>query len=150
MKHIQRRSSILLALALLGGLLIGAAATRAAPALQTALTPVAYLPIISGGRSGPTLGGCPVFPADNIWNARIDSLPADPHSSQYINSAGLGASTGMHPDFGSGVWPEGSNSPIGIPFVVVPAGQALVDIHYTDYGDESDPRPLPRPPKPPH
>jgi len=145
MKHIQRRSSILLALALLGGLLIGAAATRAAPALQTALTPVAYLPIISGGRSGPTLGGCPVFPADNIWNTRVDSLPADPDSSQYINSAGLGASTGMHPDFGSGVWPEGSNSPIGIPFVVVPAGQTPVNIIYDPYGDESDPGPFPVP-----
>lgn len=145
MKHIQRKSSILLVLALLGGLLIGTAATRAAPALQTALTPVAYLPIISGGRSGPTLGGCPVFPADNIWNTRVDSLPADPHSSQYINSAGLGASRGMHPDFGSGVWPEGSNSPIGIPFVVVPAGQPKVTIHYTAYGGESDPGPFPVP-----
>ena len=31
---------------------------------------------------GPMLGGCPVLPADNIWNTRIDSLPVSPMSGQ--------------------------------------------------------------------
>ena len=92
---------------------------------------------------GPTLAGCPVFPADNIWNARVDALPLDPSSAAYI--ATIGADTGLHPDFGSGAWDGG---PIGIPFVVVPGSQPLAPITF-DYGDESDPGPYPIPPDPP-
>ena len=46
------------------------------------------------------LAGCPMFPPDNVWNTRVDSLPVDTRSSAYINSIGL--NTGLHPDFGSG------------------------------------------------
>lgn len=88
----------------------------------------------------PTLGGCNVFPADNIWNTPVDNMPLDPHSTQYI--AALGPATGLHPDFGAGEWEGG---PIGIPYVVAPPGQAKVAIHYTAYGDESDPGPFPIP-----
>jgi len=86
---------------------------------------------------------CSVFPADNIWNARVDGLPVDANSAAYIST--LGASGTLHADFGSGVWPPGSNSPIGIPFVEVDDTQADVTIHYTAYGDESDPGPFPVP-----
>jgi hypothetical protein len=86
---------------------------------------------------------CPTFPADNIWNRRIDDLPVDAGSGQYI--ASLGATATLHADFGSGVWPPGSNSPIGIPVVKVPSGQPNVSIIYTDFGDESDPGPFPIP-----
>jgi hypothetical protein len=86
---------------------------------------------------------CTIFPADNIWNQRIDDLPVDAHSGAYI--ATIGASATLHADFGSGVWPPGSNSPIGIPYVEVSSGQADVAIHYTAYGDESDPGPWPVP-----
>jgi hypothetical protein len=51
----------------------------------------------------------------------------------------------MHPDFGSGVWPPGSNSPVGIPYIDVPAGTPAVTITYTAYGNESDPGPFPIP-----
>lgn len=91
----------------------------------------------------PVEEGCPILPSDNIWNTRIDGLPVHSRSAQYISSIGLG--TTLHPDFGSGVWPEGSTSPIGIPLVEVPADQPAVDIIYTDYGDESDPGPFPIP-----
>ena len=90
---------------------------------------------------------CSVFPADNIWNARVDELPVDPNSAAYI--ATIGADSTLHADFGSGVWPPGSNSPIGIPFVVVPADQPDVEITYTAYGNESDPGPFPVPPNAP-
>jgi hypothetical protein len=83
------------------------------------------------------------LPADNIWNRRVDDLPVDARSSQYISA--IGASDTLHADFGAGVWPLGSNSPIGIPFVNVPAGQPSVEIIYTDYGNESDPGPFPIP-----
>jgi hypothetical protein len=86
---------------------------------------------------------CPVLPADNIWNRRIDNMPVDANSAAYI--ATIGASHTLHADFGSGVWPPGSNSPIGIPFVEVDAEQPLVAINYTAYGAESDPGPWPVP-----
>ena len=86
---------------------------------------------------------CSVLSNDNIWNRRIDDLPTDARSDQYI--ASIGASDTLHADFGSGVWPPGSNSPIGIPVVEVTEGQPEVTITYTAYGDESDPGPFPVP-----
>jgi hypothetical protein len=86
---------------------------------------------------------CRIFPADNIWNTPIDDLPVDPSSADYVDT--IGASATLHADFGSGLWPPGSNSPIGIPFVEVGPGQPLVGINYTAYGTESDPGPWPVP-----
>src|SRR6185369_4962988 len=77
-------------------------------------------------------------------NRRIDQLPVDPSSNAYVTN--IGASTGMHADFGSGLWDGG---PIGIPFVVVPATQPFVPIDFIWYGDESDPGPYPVPPDAP-
>lgn len=91
----------------------------------------------------PKIAGCPIFPADNIWNVPVDGLPVDAHSDIYIDS--IGAEQGLHADFGSGTW-EGE--PIGIPFVVVPGTQARVDVSF-DYEDESDPPPYPIPRDPP-
>ncbi|HEY0068790.1 MAG TPA: S-layer homology domain-containing protein, partial [Chloroflexia bacterium] len=85
-------------------------------------------------------GACPIFPADNIWNRRVDTLPLHPMSNAYIASIGL--ESNVHADFGSGLWDGG---PIGIPFVKVPAGQPMVNINFTNYGDESDPGPYPVP-----
>lgn len=87
----------------------------------------------------PTIAGCPIFPADNVWNTPIDHLPVDSNSSAYISS--IGATTGLHPDFGT-IW-EGA--PIGIPYNIVPGTQPEVDITF-DYYDESDPGPYPIPP----
>jgi hypothetical protein len=88
-------------------------------------------------------GRCPTLPADDIWNTPIVDLPVHPRSSEYV--ASIGGSAHLHPDFGSGVWPPGSNSPIGIPYVEVPAGTPAVTITYTAYGSESDPGPFPIP-----
>ncbi|MCG3208992.1 MAG: hypothetical protein FOGNACKC_02605 [Anaerolineae bacterium] len=96
---------------------------------------------------GPTLGGCPLFPVDNIWNTPIDQLPVDASSSAYITS--IGATTRLHADFGAGEWPPGSGSKIGIPFVVVPASQPLVAITSFLYASQSDPGPYPIPPNAP-
>jgi hypothetical protein len=90
-------------------------------------------------QTGPTLEGCPVLPADNIWNTSVENLPVDPNSSAYIST--IGATTGLHPDFGSGTWNGG---PIGIPYTVVGGSQARVSITF-DYADESDPGPYPIP-----
>jgi hypothetical protein len=86
---------------------------------------------------------CSILPADNIWNTRVDGLPVAANSAAYIKT--IGATATLHADFGSGVWPPGSNSPIGIPFVEVDTTQPDVAIHYTSYGNESDPGPFPVP-----
>lgn len=88
----------------------------------------------------PVIGGCSVFPANNIWNKNISGVPTHVMSASYIASIGL--STGLHPDFGSGLWDGG---PIGIPYISVPSGQPKVGINFTEYGDESDPGPYPVP-----
>lgn len=97
----------------------------------------------------PSLGGCQVFPDppaslspraaalgdESTWNQDISKAPRDPRSAAYISYIGGGA---IHPDFGS-------PRPYGFPFSVVGAGQRKLPIHYTAYGDESDPGPFPIP-----
>ena len=102
------------------------------------------------GHFGEVVGSptsCTVLPADNIWNRRIDDLPVHPRSDQYV--AAIGANATLHADFGSGVWPPGSESPIGIPVIEVAPWQEKVPIIYTDYGSESDVGPFPIPPDAP-
>jgi hypothetical protein len=86
------------------------------------------------GGASPTLGGCSIFPADNPWNQRIDSLPVRAESDAWVTSAGRARK--LHVDFGG---------EYGLPFIVVPANQPGVPINFTDYGDESDPGPYPIP-----
>ena len=83
---------------------------------------------------------CTVFPKSNPWNQRVDSLPVAANSAQIVNS--IGAGTGLHADFGSGLW-EGA--PIGIPITVVGRSQAKSRVSF-EYADESDrgPYPIPR------
>jgi len=82
---------------------------------------------------------CPVFPADNAWNRRVDSLPVAPNSDALIRSIGLDAH--VHADFGSGLWEGGK---IGIPYVVVPGSTPKSRVSF-EYADESDPGPYPIP-----
>ena len=78
------------------------------------------------------LAGCPVFPADNPWNQRVDGLPVHPNSAAIVRS--IGAGEHMHADFGSGRY---QGAPIGIPYVTVPGRQRRVPVSF-DYADESD------------
>jgi hypothetical protein len=75
---------------------------------------------------------CPVFPADNPWNQRVDRLPVASDSAQLI--ASIGVDSHLHPDFGSGKWDGG---PIGIPFDVVSSRTPRVHVSF-GYADESD------------
>ena len=76
---------------------------------------------------------CGVFPANNIWNTRVDSLPVHDMSDTWLASASAG-STDLHPDFGP---PD-----YGIPFDVVGRGHDDVQVDFL-YADESDPGPYP-------
>jgi hypothetical protein len=88
----------------------------------------------------PDAPDCPVFPASNVWNKRVDKLSRHQRSKAIVKA--IGADLHVHADFGSGLWNGG---PIGIPVTVVDSSepQSFVDFHY---GDESDPGPYPIPP----
>lgn len=95
--------------------------------------------VMSAGQ-GASLNGFRPFPATDPWNQDISASPVDPNSGAIINF--IGPSVGLHPDFGAGLY---SGSSIGIPYTVVTGSQALVNINFTAYGDESDPGPMPIP-----
>jgi len=80
----------------------------------------------------PRLAGCPVFPASNAWNQRVDRLPVAANSAAIVSS--IGPSKGMHADFGSGLY-EGTR--IGIPYDVVTKKTKRSRVTF-EYDDESD------------
>jgi hypothetical protein len=102
-----------------------------------------YLPSILTTQASPQVAGCAVFPADNVWNTPVDTLPVHANSDAYV--ATIGADDHVHADFGSGTWDGG---PIGIPYVDVPGSQPKVAVTF-EYDDESDPGPYPIPPDAP-
>lgn len=114
--------------------------------LLAASGPSVAAPAPDRERPPDDLAGCPVFPVNNVWNVPVDTLPLDANSDAYV--ATIGATAHAHADFGSGEWPPGSGSPIGIPYVTVPGSQPLVAVTF-DYDDESDPGPYPIPPDAP-
>jgi len=100
----------------------------------------------------PSLGECPVFPAppaslsprapslpnEAAWNQDVSHAPVAPNSAAtiaYIDSHG---GDFLHPDFGS---PRA----YGFPYAVVGTGRPKLPVHYTAYGEESDPGPFPVP-----
>ena len=100
-------------------------------------------PVACGAMSlgqGSSLNGFVPFPADNPWNQDISGAALDPNSASIINF--IGPNVAGHPDFGAGQF---SGQSIGIPYVVVSAQQAPVDINFTAFGSESDPGPMPIP-----
>jgi hypothetical protein len=101
------------------------------------LIQVAALLALAGiaAAQAPTIGNCPVLPADNIWNTRIDQLPVHPSSATWVNT--IGPSSPLHPDFGSGTY---NGEPIGIPYVTVSGTQTKYPATFT-YQSESDPGP---------
>jgi hypothetical protein len=100
---------------------------------------------VGGGAAAPVVpaaskvGGCQVFPSNNAWNQNVSKLPVRSDSATLVRRiSATGGKTMLHPDFGG-------NGAYGIPFKVVPATQKRWPIHYTAYGDESDPGPFPIP-----
>jgi hypothetical protein len=91
--------------------------------------------------TGASLQGFTPFPVDNAWNRDVSADPVDANSAAII--AFIGAGTGLHPDFGAGLY---QGSPIGIPYTVVASTvQPKVPVAFTAYGSESDPGPMPIP-----
>ena len=94
--------------------------------------------------AGPTLGGCPVLPANHYWNTPVDTLPVHASSTSWVGS--IGATTRLHPDWGNVL-----SDNYGIPFLTVSGSQPPVPIDFDPdgYPDESDPGPFPIPPNAP-
>ena len=109
------------------------------PALAAALTAALLAPAAAAAPL-PEAPDCPVFPASNVWNKRIDKLPKHERSKEIVRAIGLDLR--VHADFGSGLWEGG---PIGIPVTVVDSSQPQSFVDFL-YGDESDPGPYPLPP----
>ena len=108
------------------------------------LLALAAAALLTGGAAAhalrlPTAPHCTVFPATNAWNQRVDKLPVASDSATLIES--IGARTGLHADFGSGLY---DGRPIGIPFDVVTKKTPRSHVGF-EYADESDPRPYPIP-----
>ncbi len=97
-----------------------------------------YLHMAKSTSSTPTIGGCQIFPANNIWNHDISNLPLHPKSANYIQAL---QTDQLQNDFGHPGF-------AGFPYVVVPGTQPKVPVHFYD-ASESDPGPYPIPPNAP-
>ena len=103
---------------------------------------VAVLALLAGSVEGalakslPGAPGCPMFPASNIWNRRVDTLPVRSDSAALVASIGLG--NGLHPDFGS-------YSGYGIPYNIANhlTPRKTVTFRWTSESDKG-PYPIPK------
>jgi len=91
----------------------------------------------------PAAPNCPVFPATNVWNKRVDALPVRADSATLMRSIGLSAY--LHPDFSSLAWNGGKG--YGIPYNVVGSSAAKYTVKF-QYAGQSDPGPYPIPSNP--
>ena len=88
----------------------------------------------------PEAPGCPLLPANNVWNRDISALPTAAGSAAIIQAIDPQNMAHLHPDFGS-------DPSYGIPYNVVGSGQPKLSVGF-DYADDSDPGPYPIPPNP--
>jgi hypothetical protein len=100
------------------------------PAAPTAVrTPAAYTPAPVTPPPAPApLSACPIFPASNVWNRPVDTLPVAANSATMV--AAIGLDKPLHPDFSDG-------GGYGIPYNVVGASTPRSTVSF-EYDDESD------------
>jgi hypothetical protein len=78
----------------------------------------------------------PLFPPDNWWNVDVSAAPLDPNSANFINF--IGATRGLHPDFGGDDPDNPPNGIFGMVYITVPATQPLVPVTFVEFGSQSD------------
>jgi hypothetical protein len=118
-------------LAVAGALVVGLASSPVSA--QRATGQPATDQRVSVRRAPVPIAGCPVFPADNYWNADVSRLPVALHSAAWM--AHMSSDRNLHPDFG----PSGGaqSTPYGIPITTVDASHATVPVTF-EYASESD------------
>ncbi len=102
--------------------------------IKIAVVALLALSTSAGAATGPRLRGapkCPLFPASNVWNKRVDKLPVAANSQAIVSSIGL--DVGLHPDFGT-VW---NGHPNGIPYTIAGKKTKRYRVRF-DYASESD------------
>jgi hypothetical protein len=111
--------------------------SHAVLALVVVLTSL-WAPPVAEAVPPAAAANCRVFPANNVWHAKVTGLPVHRRSDQWIRAMG-GKGQLLHPDFGPSDDPE---HPYGSPYNVVDgsAPRYAVDLYYPD---ESDPGPYP-------
>lgn len=88
--------------------------------------------------ASPMIGGCPVLPADHVFNSRIDDLPVHPRSADFLTRINSGTRR-LHLDLGRSEDMQ-SGEYWGIPYNVVSGnGFAWSRVHYDQgWPGESD------------
>jgi hypothetical protein len=103
---------------------------------------VAVLALLAGSTESvlakPVVGAprCQIFPATNVWNRRVDTLPVRSDSATLISSIGI--NRGLHPDFGSY---SGYGIPINVANRLTP--KKYVNFRYESESDRG-PYPIPK------
>jgi hypothetical protein len=129
---------VLAAAVVLACVVTAACTTQVTPAAEvSAARPAATVMAPAAGTTVPGAPGCPMFPADNVWNTDISKLPVNSRSAAWLASMDA-AGTYLHPDFG----PDPGGYPYGIPFKVVTNRHPLVRIRFT-YASQSNRGPYP-------
>jgi len=101
--------------------------------LILALLTVVVVGAVPAEAAAPPTTSCQVFPADNIWNTDISTLPVHARSAQWLTTMAA-ASTNLHPDFGA--------PPSGFPYNIVDSTHPTISVTF-QYASESDPGPYP-------
>jgi hypothetical protein len=103
-------------------------------ATVVAVLGAAVLLVAASIQGGALPQPLPLFPPDNWWNLDISTAPVDPGSAAFITF--VGATRGMHPDFGGDV-STGSVQNYGFPYAVVDGTLTKRAVQF-QYADESD------------
>src|SRR5215207_1142516 len=98
--------------------------------------PIFLLLFASAGTTAADVEGCPVLPADNVWNRDISLDPVHPNSTNYINNINNnGGGAFVHPDFGD-------DPSYGIPWTTATNSTQTFAVDFGDEAEsESDPGP---------
>jgi hypothetical protein len=103
------------------------------PLVSAALLVLTQLGTVQASAAFPPSTSCKVFPADNIWNADISTMPVHARSAQWLTSMAA-STTNLHPDFGT--------PPYGFPYNIVDNTHPTVSVTF-QYASESDAGPYP-------
>ncbi|HVG09912.1 MAG TPA: hypothetical protein VNM67_19580 [Thermoanaerobaculia bacterium] len=107
--------------------------SRAALMVLCLLSSPASAQIIRGGALPAPL---PIHPPDHWWNVDISAAPVDTNSTSFINF--IGATTGLHPDFGGDNEDDPPAGIYGMVYMTVPGTQPLEIVTWTTDWNESD------------